>query len=84
MTYNNPGSDNLKVKISVEMIKDFFSSLPQNDLTLGVSEKKQRADAALEYLDSLFGDSCASDSIDDPEFCGPKPVIPGFSYQGRN
>ena len=76
MTYKNSESVEMNLKLSVDMIRDFITALPQEQLTAGLLEKKQRAAAALEHLDALFKHSHVLDASIDPDRCGPKPVIP--------
>ena len=76
MSHYNPESASANVKLSFAMIKDFVNALPREELTVDLLEKKQRADAALEHLDSFFNLNPGEDSTDDPDQCGPKPTIP--------
>jgi hypothetical protein len=80
MTYFNPESANVNVKLSVEMIKEFVNAFPPEGLTTELLEKKRRADAALEHLTGLFDYHPGNESTDDPEYCGPKPMIPNVPF----
>ena len=79
MARQKSGSTGVNVKLSFQVIKEYFDALPfdalpSNEKTNSLKKKRERAEAALSHLNYFFNSRVGDVLTLKP--CGPRPQIP--------